>query len=406
MLMETANSIEEFTKKISNLRDRWFADEPLLPWCRGQERAEWPLIPKLYRGEPDDYQIEYEIREEFVTRAPALSDYTKPSENRELNNWESYFVMQHYGAPTRLLDWTESSLIALYFAVRSNSGNFHAAVWVLDAWWLNRTVIKRDEVIPPADPGTLPDDRKSVTAWLPERFKKRARLPVLPVAVLPTHTIRRISAQRSCFTIHGSEHDGFRKLSNRSKRPRLVKIVIPSWEIQQIRRSLQSCGIDETAIFPDLEALGRAVANNWKSETPGLPHIGVYTRLGRSKTHGVGVFAIRKIKRGTKVFGSDDTGMVWIDKYKTERLPNRVENLYKDFAVLKNGRYGCPASFNQLTPSWYLNESRTNPNVKCDENYDFFATRDIKAGEELLASYPQYSDDGKPPSRKSQIVHV
>jgi len=229
---------------------------------------------------------------------------------------------------------------------------------------------------------------------------------VLPVAVLPTHTIRRISAQRSCFTIHGSEHDGFRKLSKRSKRPRLVKIVIPSWEIQQIRRSLQSCGIDETAIFPDLEALGRAVANNWKSETPGLPHIGVYTRLGRSKTHGVGVFAIRKIKRGTKVFGSDDTGMVWIDKYKTERLPNRVKNLYKDFAVLKNGRYGCPASFNQLTPSWYLNESRTNPNVKCDENYDFFATRDIKAGEELLASYPQYSDDGKPPSRKSQIVHV
>jgi hypothetical protein len=115
VLPETANSIEEFTKKISDLRERWFADEPLLPWCRGQERAEWPLVPKLYRGEPDDHQLEYEIREEFATRAPALSDYTKPSENPELNNWESYFVMHHYGAPTRLLDWTESSLIALYF---------------------------------------------------------------------------------------------------------------------------------------------------------------------------------------------------------------------------------------------------------------------------------------------------
>jgi hypothetical protein len=217
MLLETAKSVEELIKKVSDFRDRWFGEEPLLPWCRGQERAEWSLVPKLYRSEPDDHQIEYEIREEFATRAPALSDYTKPSENPELNNWESYFVMQHYGAPTRFLDWTESSLIALYFAVRSNPGNFRAAVWALDAWWLNRAVIKRDEVLPPADPGTLPADRKSVTAWLPGRFK-RARLPGLPVGVLPTHTIRRISAQRSCFTIHGSENDGFRKLSNKSKR--------------------------------------------------------------------------------------------------------------------------------------------------------------------------------------------
>jgi hypothetical protein len=142
-------------------------------------------------------------------------------------------------------------------------------------------------------------------------------------------------------------------VSNKSKRPRLVKIAIPSWELQQIRRTLESCGIDETAIFPDLEALGRAVAINWRSETPGLPHDGVCTRLGKSRAHGVRVFAIRKIRRGTKVFGSDDAGMVWIDKHKTERLPNRIKKLYADFAVLKNGRYGCPISFNQLTPSWY-----------------------------------------------------
>ncbi|MGC9946175.1 MAG: hypothetical protein ABSF64_07370 [Bryobacteraceae bacterium] len=142
-------------------------------------------------------------------------------------------------------------------------------------------------------------------------------------------------------------------MSNKSKRPRLVKIAIPSWELQQIRRTLESCGIDETAIFPDLEALGRAVAINWRSETPGLPHDGVCTRLGKSRAHGVRVFAIRKIRRGTKVFGSDDAGMVWIDKHKTERLPNRIKKLYADFAVLKNGRYGCPISFNQLTPSWY-----------------------------------------------------
>ena len=80
-----------------------------------------------------------------------------------------------------------------------------------------------------------------------------------------------------------------------------------------------------------MEALGRDVAANWRSGSADLPHVGVYTRLGRSKTHGVGVFAIKKIRRGTKVFGSDDAGMVWIDKHKAERLPNRIKKLYADF---------------------------------------------------------------------------
>lgn len=62
-----------------------------------------------------------------------------------------------------------------------------------------------------------------------------------------------------------------------------------------------------------------------------------------------------------------------------------------DFAVLKNKRYGCPLSFNRLTPSWYLNNSKI-PNVRCDENYDFVAIRNIKPGEELTADYSTYSD--------------
>jgi hypothetical protein len=104
-------SVEEFVKEMTILRDKWFPNEDLVPWCRGQERAEWGLSPKLYRLNPDDdaLEIEHEIREEFATRSPALSDYVKLSEDSDLYNWESYFVMQHYGAPTRLLDWTEPS---------------------------------------------------------------------------------------------------------------------------------------------------------------------------------------------------------------------------------------------------------------------------------------------------------
>lgn len=389
-------SVEEFIREIAKLRDEWFPDDCLVPWCRGQERAEWDLVPKLYRSVPeDDLDIEHEIREEFATRAPALSDYVKLSDNSILYNWESYFVMQHYGAPTRLLDWTESALVALYFAVRANDGNFNAAVWALDAWWLNKKVIKADEVIPPADPGTMNSDREKVAPWLPDRFKKgkRGKLPPLPIAVFPTHTMRRISAQRSCFTIHGAERNGFDTLTKGRRSSALVKFEIPSWEVLQIRRTLGSCGVDDTSIFPDLEALCRAVSTNWITQSEDLPHDGVYARIRRSGTHGVGVFALKNIKKGTKVFGSDNIGMVWIEEKRIARLPKEVRKLYADFGVLKDGRYGCPPCFNQLTPAWYLNDSKTAPNVRCDANYDFFALRDIKAGEELTADYSKYSEN-------------
>lgn len=393
---KVVRSVEDFVKEISVLQNDWFPDEPLVPWCRGQERAEWDLMPKLYRLTSDDDYLntEYEIREEFATRAPALSDYSRLSDDSTLNNWESYFVMQHYGAPTRLLDWTEASLVALYFAVRSNAGNFNAAVWAFDPWWLNRKVIRTEEVIPPADAGTMKRDREKVSPWLPERFQKRraTKLPQWPVAVFPTHTMRRISAQRSCFTLHGSERKAFSTLLKNGKSVPLVKFEIPSWEISQIRRSLGACGIDETAIFPDLEALGRAVRINWIDEETPRPHEGVVARVGRSDIHGVGVFAIRNIKKGTKIFGSDDAGMVWISKKESRKLPKAIQTLYQDFAVLKDGRYGCPRSFNQLTPAWYLNDSKS-PNARCDGHYDFFALRDIKAGEEITADYSAYSEN-------------
>jgi hypothetical protein len=108
-----ANGLEEFVKQTSDLRKQWLEDD-VLPWFRGHERAEWPLIPKFYRQLPIDRNTEDEIREDFITRAPNLSD-CKPA-----NKWEWYFLMQHYGTSTRLLDWSEGALIGLYFAVRQS----------------------------------------------------------------------------------------------------------------------------------------------------------------------------------------------------------------------------------------------------------------------------------------------
>ena len=121
-----------------------------------------------------------------------------------------------------------------------------------------------------------------------------------------------------------------------------------------------------------------------------LPHYEVYTRLAPSGIHGVGVFAIRDIKKDTAIFYGDNLHMEWVEMNRLGDLTSEVKKLYEDFAVVKDRTYGCPKNFNLMTVSWYLNESKT-PNVRCGENYQFYALRDIRKGEELTVDYDTYS---------------
>jgi hypothetical protein len=150
--------------------------------------------------------------------------------------------------------------------------------------------------------------------------------------------------------------------------------------------------------FPDLEGLGKQV-NRWIETGEKRPHDGVSTRLGPSKIDkgGVGVFAIVKIRRGKRIFPADPAEMAWVEKGELPRRPKAIRALYEDFAVRKTDnsdsktRYGCPVNFDRMTPSWYLNHSR-KPNVRSDDNYNFYALADIKEGDELTVDYSRYSE--------------
>ena len=128
----------------------------------------------------------------------------------------------------------------------------------------------------------------------------------------------------------------------------------------------------------------------------GLPHAGVYVRLGVSSIDGIGVFAIRPIPEGTNIFPSDRLPISWVNLADLERagLSAAEARFYRDFGIKQGNRIGCPQSFGNLTPSWYLNEppAGTEPNVRAAADFSLFAARDIEEGEELLILYASFSE--------------
>ncbi len=109
------NSIKEFIIYLSG------HDDGKIRLFLGQ-MDDWPLDCKLIRVLRDSGQIDdfHKIEKRIFK---AFKDQYKEFHGRELNDWDLLSLGQHYGLPTRLLDWTSSPLIALWFAFENVKGN-------------------------------------------------------------------------------------------------------------------------------------------------------------------------------------------------------------------------------------------------------------------------------------------
>jgi len=269
-----ADSFLKFVTVVTELRDDWRREdekkaktcgnknfEPGGDWYRGVSKANYDLKPKVYRKSGFEAVRKYnriktdedEIKRAFKSSAVQLM--TEPHLPEDEKGW--YFLMQHYGAPTRLLDWTDGALLALYFAVRELKEPRDAAVWVLDPSWLNDKTLGGDEET--YLQGVLLPEWKETDPWFPKPFEEVLH-PKMPLALDPPHVARRVSVQRSHFTIHGTDRNGLDRLVGQ-KNSRLVKIGQTG--IINILDDLATHGIVETTVFPDLEGLSRELMREW-----------------------------------------------------------------------------------------------------------------------------------------------
>jgi hypothetical protein len=240
-----ANTLTGYLDVIRKIRDTFAGNDPTTPvWFRGHCDASWKLVPTLYRGDVDPYW-EREFLRDFKLRSGVL--ITRPP----INDLEWLYVIRHHGGPTRILDWSESPLVALFFALHRSNGSTPACVWALRPWSLNEESLEWMSI-----PST---DRKDLTDYtLQESDRKvvRSVKAKWPVAVRPQRTIHRAIGQSGMFTIHGSSRDPLESIKLTSKRdPWLQPVEIDAQACMQVFWELYNAGITPASIFPDLDGL-------------------------------------------------------------------------------------------------------------------------------------------------------
>lgn len=224
------------------------------PWFRGVSNSEYDLEPGLYREtlrKPDISEEEaLGMSGEFARRSIPFLKSKIASEG------ENYHLMQHYGMPTRLLDWTEGSLIALFFSIRTFKHSSIPCVWMLNPWRLNKFVKSYNIFYTDYSMSMNKEEKEAVIPYFYDRAK--TTLPVYPIAVLPPHIVNRIVAQRSVFTLHGKK-GGINKLLQKDKKHQVFQIRLDPKHIDKLKEQIVSLGISETSLFPGLEGLAKEI---------------------------------------------------------------------------------------------------------------------------------------------------
>lgn len=196
----------------------------------------------------------------FKRLAPGLiSDKELPGEKNPGNNLKWLFLMQHHGMPTRLLDWTENILVALFIAV-SGKDDKDGQIWTIQPEKLNK-LSKMDGYPLPNTTGVAECLARGMFYSEKEKKKKEflkkfkiETFPKWPIAILPPLAWPRMIAQHSTFTLHPkpvSQDDIF------PSQAELTRHVIPAEYKLTLRKDLRKLGIQYRTLFPELDSISK-----------------------------------------------------------------------------------------------------------------------------------------------------
>jgi len=234
-------------------------------WWRGQRDQGWHLTPSVFR-EQRWTESESSYVERFQHKAPSRHQSVPAYEDRA--SW--LFLMQHYRLPTRLLDWTESPLVAAFFAATVDKAamdhpsavqDSDGALFALSPYRLNEAQVDDSRLIMPSDELAKPLIERAFDSGLPAKE--------YVVAVRPMEVDLRLLVQLSVFTIHGMG-TGIDTFPNHPMF--LRKYDIPARTKAPLREQLKYLGIRDSSIFPDLEHLAADVASTTFKKSPPSPH--------------------------------------------------------------------------------------------------------------------------------------
>ena len=247
-------NISDLIEACSDLKAHFGPNRDL--WYRGHERADYHLQPGVHR----DYNRDGELNLTANFRNYARLRHANCPPDVDYPGWLG--LMQHYGLPTRLLDWTESPLVAAFFAVsyhvKDDADSYDADIWALCPQVLMGAFT-------PSNPSILPPDDPAIVGLIKAAFWDDSRLSsdekialntILPWP--PAESDARMMQQLSCFTIHGLAQpmDADSRFA-----PALARLRIPKSQRAAFQTELSLLGVRQHNLFPDLANLSDYLKN-------------------------------------------------------------------------------------------------------------------------------------------------
>jgi len=228
----------------------------LVTWFRGHSKFDWILEPSINRFTyPDPIGWAIRLYKTFVQNSVKLFNSPPTQE------YEWMFYMQHYGIPTTLMDWSESPLVGLYFAVEDEKHHSDdGALYFLEPTTFNSSA--SHTVVGQKDIFAFGIDNETTQYLLTQINLTNKLLKTPPMAAIGPKNSVRIQAQEGAFVAHHRDMTWMEQ--NIASSNWAWKHKIPASAKIGILEELRYLMMDRYTIYPQLDNLAKKIKETVK----------------------------------------------------------------------------------------------------------------------------------------------